>query len=91
MLLLARMSFSKFFDVHFLCIPQVYRLGGMMDKYFAPSTGNNGYWTSDSPKNTDPSLANIVATRHVSGVSICFSGSGAVTHMDYCQDTATIF
>lgn len=63
----------------------------MVDTYYPPITGNNGLWKSDSPQNTDPHLSNIMEARNVSYVSICLSGSGAVTHMGYCRDTAMIF
>jgi hypothetical protein len=59
----------------------------IIDTYTAPKNiGDNGYWTSDSPKNTDPALLGIAAARHVTAFSVCLSRSGAITHVDYCSD-----
>jgi hypothetical protein len=49
-------------------------------------TGDNGYWTSDSPKNTDVTLGGIAMTQYVTELHVCLSGSGAITHVSYCDD-----
>ena len=48
--------------------------------------GDNGYWMSDSPKNMDTHLEGIAAAHHVTELIVCLSGSGAVTHVNYCSD-----
>jgi hypothetical protein len=57
----------------------------VLGTFTAPKNiGDNGYWISDSPKNTDPALAGIAAAVQVKAVSVCLSGSGAITHIDSC-------
>jgi hypothetical protein len=64
---------------------QLYNASGTIGQFQAArNIGNNGYWTTDSPKNTDPALAGIAAAVQVDQMSVCFSGSAALTHINYC-------